>query len=63
MQGLPVPDMDISMLGMKDLYNIAGQGFFAASVGTMLLAVFLNEAAPWWSTGHGDISDGSRPST
>jgi hypothetical protein len=62
MQGLPVPDMDISMLGPQELYSIVGQSFFAPSVATMILAVFLNEEAPWWTSGGDSSGKGSTSS-
>ena len=48
LQGLPTPDMDTAGLDLRDMYSLAGQGFFCPSVSTMLMGVFLNPFSPWW---------------
>ena len=51
MQGLPVPDMKLDSLpdvSEADLRDLAGECMFLPSLGSILLAVFLNRDAVWW---------------
>ena len=50
MQGLPTPGTAELLCDLEatPMFKLAGQGFFCPSIGTILLALFLNPEAPWW---------------
>jgi hypothetical protein len=47
--GLPSPDLDLSMFSNASLMVAVGESMSAASIGTVMLAIYLNELAPWFT--------------
>ena len=49
LQGLPVKALKFDDLSASDRTDLAGEAMFAANVGSLIMAVFLGPAGPWWS--------------
>ena len=50
LQGWPVDAVPFECLSEAERSDIAGEGMFAADVGTVLRAVFLCSSGPWWTS-------------
>ncbi len=47
LHGMPAPDLRLDMFSCSTLATAIGECMAGPSIGTILLAVFLNDLAPW----------------
>jgi len=52
LQGFPLGSAPKSSFTNAQLFDLAGEGFHAASVGSFLYAFLLNPYGPWWERSH-----------
>ncbi len=49
LQGLPAPDLQLGMFRSAALFSAVSEAMAAPSVASLLLAIYLNPLATWWS--------------